>query len=166
MKGLYRNKRPVYYALYEGETEIMKDGFYTGAHQKQYGDIQMQKMDVGASRTAYGFVSSVVQMEYFGLDKPYSKVAVVDDINCPITEETLVWLDQGKLSEYAADSTYAVGKKVLHNGRIYKCKQSVDTPSEFDENAWELVPHNYMVSGIAKSLNFIAYMLKEVDLRE
>lgn len=162
MRGLHRNKRPVYYAMYEGVTETIKDGLYTGGRQKSYGAVQKIRMDVGASRTAYGFVSSVVQMDYFGLDKPYSKVAMCDDINCPITEETLIWLDMGDLNAYSVDAEYSAGDKVIYDGKIYECNQSV-TPSEFDPSAWSEVPHNYIVSGIAKSLNFISYALKEVD---
>lgn len=166
MRVLHRNKRPIYYAVYEGKEEIVKDGLYTGSYKKLYGDVAVQKMDVGASRTAYGFVSSVVTMEYHGLDKPYSKVALTDNMNCPITEESVIWLDMGNLSEYSDASTYSVGNKVIHEGRIYECNQAVNSPSEFDSESWSLVPHNYIVSGMAKSLNFIAYMLKEVDFRE
>ena len=164
MKALRRNKRPVYYAMYEGVTEQTRDGLYTGGREKHYGDATLLMMDVGASRTAYGFVSSVVQMDYFGLDKPYSKVALCDDIDCPITEETIIWLDMGKLNEYSVDIGYSVGDKVLYDGKIYECSEAV-SQSEFDPTKWKEVPHNYIVSGIAKSINFIAYALKEVDLR-
>lgn len=165
MRGLRRNKRPVYYALYEGVTETKKDGLYTGGRDKSYASVQMIKMDVGASRTAYGFVSSVVQMDFYGLDKPYSKVAMVDDINCPINEETIIWLDMGDLAEFSEESEYAVGDKVLHDGKIWQCKQAVSPSGTFESDSWSEVPHNYIVSGMAKSLNFIAYMLKEVDFR-
>lgn len=164
MRGLRRNKRPVYYAMYEGVEEMMRDGYYTGGREKFYAPVQKVLMDVGASRTAYGFVSSVVQMELQGLDKPYSKVAMVDDINCPITEETIIWLDMGNLEEFSEEGEYSSGDMVIYDGKIWKCNQAV-TPSEFDPAAWDQVPHNYIVTGIARSLNFIAYMLKEVDLR-
>lgn len=163
MKHLERNKRIIYYALYEGENEIMKDGFYTGAREKVYSDVVEAKMGVGAPRTAYGYVSSVVKMEYFGLDKPYSKVMWTDDLDCPITEETIVWADLGKVNEFAVTSSYIAGDKVIHGGRIYRCEKSVLEPGEFDPDSWSLVRHNYIVDGIAKSLNFISYNLKEVD---
>lgn len=162
MRNLKRNKETIYYALYAGAEDTIKGGYFTGGKTKIYGSVVQAEMATSPPRTAYGFVSSVVTMEFFGYDKPYSKSMWTEDMDCPINEETIVWLGMGELSEYGG--SYEVGDKVIHDGKIYECISDT-AAAEFDSNAWSEVRHNYIVSGIAKSLNVITYALKEVDFR-
>lgn len=164
MRELDRNKKTIYYALFESEEEEMRNGLYTGGKTKLYGPVVKTKMGTSGARTACGFVSSVTQMEFFGIDKPYSKTMWTSDINCPITEETIVWLDQGTLAKYDSEKSYTAGAKCIHEGKIYKCAEDT-VAGEFDPSVWNAVIHTHIVTGISKSLNFIVYALKEVDFR-
>ena len=164
MITLVRDREYVYYALFEGFTEEQKDGAYTGSMNKVYGNVVQTKMPISGARTAYGFVSSVVQMEFFGMDKPYSKTMWTSDKNCPITEETIVWLGLGDVEDFDVRRSYIAGDKAIHDGGIYRCE--VPSEGEFDPQSWTVVPHNYIVTGISESPNMIGYALKEVDLRD
>lgn len=165
MRNLKRNKETVYYALYQGMSETMKDGLYTGGKTKEYGNVVSAEMTTSPQRTAYGFVCEVVSMEFFGKDKPYSKSMWTEDMDCPIDEETIVWLGLGDISGYDSDSEYEVGDLAIYDGKIYECTATVDEPSDFDPSYWSEYRHNYIVVGIAKSLNVITYALKEVKFR-
>jgi len=166
MRMLERDKQIIYYALYEGVEEVQKDGVYTGARKKVYGNVTEVKMPISGARTAYGFVANVVTMDIFGMDKPYSKTMWTEDMDCPITEETIVWLNQGKLSEYSEQTEYQSGDKVIYDGKIYAYNSQSSSHGEFDPSLWALVPHNHIVTGISLSPNSIGYALKEVDFRE
>lgn len=166
MITLVRDRQTFYYALYRGVEEIQRDGLYTGGRRKRYDPVVKAEMPVSGARTAYGFVSNVVQMDFFGLDKPYSKTMWTHDMDCPITEETILWMDMGKLNDYDPTSTYAVGDKVIHDGKIYECSSPIEDPTEFQPSAWTAVPHNYIVTGVSKTPNMIGYAIKEVDFSE
>lgn len=157
MVTLVRDRERIYYATYRGVTEIQKDGLYTGAREKSYDPVALTMMPVSGARTAYGFVSNVVQMEFYGLDKPYSKTMWTHDMDCPITEETILWLNLGELSEYDGNYSYDAGEMVIRNGKIMEYTSS---------GTWEVVPHNYIVTGISKQPNMIGYAIKEVDFSE
>lgn len=164
MITLVRDREPIYYAIYSGVEEIQKDGLYTGGRRKVYQPVQKAMLTVSGARTAYGFVSNVVQMEFFGLDKPYSKTMWTCRKDLGLTEETILWLDMGNLKEYDPSTEYSEGDKVIHDGKIYESTTSV-LPSDFDSSSWKLVPHNYIVTGISKTPNSIGYAIKEVDFR-
>lgn len=165
MITLVRDRQTIYYATYRGEEEIIKDGQYTGDRRKLYDPVERVEMPVSGARTAYGFVSETVKMDFFGLDKEYSKTMWTHDKNLPITEETILWLKMGDLPTYNAYSTYSAGEKVIHDGKIYACTESVEQPTEFDPSAWKTVPHNYIVTGISETPNTTGYAIKEVDFR-
>ena len=165
MITLVRDRQTIYYATYRGVEEIMKDGYYTGERRKLYDPVRKTKMPVSGARTAYGFVSNVVQMEFYGLDKPYSKTMWTDKLDMPITEETILWLGFGNIATYSEFESYSVGDIVIHDGKILKCTNSVVSES-FDPNSWAAVPHNYIVTGVSETPNMIGYAIKEVDFRE
>ena len=163
---LERDKQAVYYSLYVGTEEVMKDGLYTGARKKVYGDVVEARMPISGARTAYGFVSSVVTMDFFGMDKPYSLTMWTEDMDCPITEESVVWLNMGEVGKFSPNVRYRQGMKAIYKGKIYAYKSSVPSIGAFDPNDWLAVPHNYIVTGISHTPNSIGYALKEVDFSE
>lgn len=122
MRGLKRNMRPFWYALYDGETEYTdSDGNYTGDIGPGYRTPVRMMANISASRGSSGF-------ELFGSDLQYSKTISTCEMDCPITEETAVWIDLEPVDE-----------------------------------SGNSVPHNYVVKGIAKSLNSIVYAIAEAD---
>ena len=166
MVTLVRDRQPIYYALYEGVEEVQKDGLYTGARKKKYAPVVETFMPVSGARTAYGFVSNVVQMDFFGLDKPYSKTMWTHDLDCPIIEETILWMEMGKIKPFSSEETYKAGDLVIYEGIVQLCQSQSVTPSEYDPSDWKKVSHNYIVTGVSRHPNMIGYAIKEVDFRE
>lgn len=86
MRLLDRNKQAVYYALLTAETESVDDyGNYTGERNKTYSTPVKTRMYVSAARGS-------VADEVFGVDTPYTKVLITDDMACPISETSCLWI--------------------------------------------------------------------------
>lgn len=86
MRLLDRNKQTVYYALLTAETEAVDDyGNYTGERNKTYSTPVKTRMYVSAARGS-------VADEVFGVDTPYTKVLITDDMACPISETSCLWI--------------------------------------------------------------------------
>ena len=87
MRCMVRNKTKFYYASYIGETEITDEygngtGEYNLAYEKPF--------------EAFGNVSAAqgeMQNRQFGESESYDKVIVLDDINTPIDEYSILWVD-------------------------------------------------------------------------
>ena len=87
MRCLAKNKQDVYYALLTGETDILDtDGNETGEKTLTYSSAVQVKMNVS------GKGGSAVVMPY-GLTVNFDRKMVTDDMSCPITETSRVWLD-------------------------------------------------------------------------
>lgn len=87
MHCLWRNKVPFYYSLYAGK-QMTTDayGYETGEYKTVYSDPVK----------IYGNVSSAsgqAQVEQFGNLVQYDKVIVIEYRNCPIDENTLLYVD-------------------------------------------------------------------------
>lgn len=87
MKALARNKQTFYYALYEGMTEETDEyGLYTGAQVPTYSTPVEARMNISPANGRSA-------LEAFGINEQYDKVFVTDDVNCPITETSVLWVD-------------------------------------------------------------------------
>jgi len=82
------NKRPLWYALYDG-TEMVTDsnGYMTGEKRVCY--KAPVKMDANIS-AAKGYSEA----EVFGTDLQYDRVIVTCDMDCPIDETTVLCIDK------------------------------------------------------------------------
>ncbi len=87
MRALVRNKVPFYYALYEGSTEIMRNGLHTGEYGNSYSTPTL----------TYGNISAGTgnsDSELYGLSpSDYDKVIVMDEVAIPLTESSILWVD-------------------------------------------------------------------------
>lgn len=93
MRTNQRNKRTIYYALYNGMTEERdSDGNYTGEPQPSYGRITEARMNVSGGRGR-------AEIELFGMDNPFTRTAVTDDLKTPFNTETVFWFDCDPLVE-------------------------------------------------------------------
>ena len=126
MRCMARNKRKFYYASYIGETEITDEyGNSTGEY----------KLDYTNPKKMFGNVSAAqgeIQSRQFGESESYDKVIVLDDINTPIDEYSILW---------------------------------VDTLPHLNEDGSTDTPHDYVVKGLAKSLNSISIAISKVDVK-
>lgn len=87
MRTLQRNKRTIYYALYDGVTEVVdSDGNYTGEQEVSYGEVQTAKMNVSGGR-------GQAEIELFGVDNPFTRSAVTDDLTTPFNTDTIFWFE-------------------------------------------------------------------------
>ena len=85
MRTLNRNKRQIYYALRNGEVEIVDEyGNETGELMPVYDPAVELKCNVSASTGADA-------VQAFGSFTNYSRTMCVSDMNCPIDEDTIVW---------------------------------------------------------------------------
>ena len=90
MKTLKRNQIPVKYALFIERKEILdSNGYRTG----QYENIYSDPVDIRANvSSAKGQADS----ELFGINLNYTRTLVTDDMNCPIDEHSVLWIDSEK----------------------------------------------------------------------
>lgn len=87
MRTLQRNKRTIWYALYNGVTEVVdEDGNYTGEQEVSYSEPIQVRMNVSGGR-------GQAEIELFGLDNPFTRTAVTDDLTTPFTTDTIFWFE-------------------------------------------------------------------------
>ena len=93
MRNLARNKQVIYYSLLESVTETTDEyGNKTGTFTKVYATPQILRANISPAKGNAGFYP-------FGIDTQYSKVLIVDDMNCPIAVDSILWI--GKSTDEA-----------------------------------------------------------------
>ncbi len=87
MRTLKRNKRQIYYALFESK-ESIKDEYEneTGEYEITYSDPVSLKVNISPAR-------GESQINQFGSLSDYDRVIVHDNVNCPIDENSILWVD-------------------------------------------------------------------------
>ncbi len=110
----------MFYATFESSEEQMDEwGNYTGEFKQNYSLPTEMKANISPAKGS-------TSVEMFGDALNYSKSVITADMDCPIDEHSILWVD------------------------------NLDTTQ----------PHDYVVVRVAKSLNYIAYAIKKVDLDE
>lgn len=100
MKCLWRNKRKMYYRLWEGMQEtIDEDGNILETNVPIYGEPKLLKANISVEEGRAFRESTSVEM--FGIDVFYDKVVVIDRTDLPITETTVFYVDK---SPYETDA--------------------------------------------------------------
>lgn len=88
MRTLERNKVDFYYCLYDGKEPVVDaDGNETGESRVIYKEVQKYRGNVSK---AYG----EAQVELFGNAAEYDKVIIVEGSDCPIDENTVLFVDR------------------------------------------------------------------------
>lgn len=94
MRCLLKNKQTLYYALNQGRTQILDShGNRTGEWEISYSDPVKAKMNISASK-------GTSDSEAFGVSVNYTKTLSTDDMKCPITETTVLWIDREPTEPY------------------------------------------------------------------
>lgn len=97
MKTLKRNKQGFYYCLYTGAEEITDEyGNATGEYIPVYSEPVYMEANISPA-------TGVSATEQFGGLDSYDKVIVTDDVNCPIDENSVLFID--KAPEHSLDNT-------------------------------------------------------------
>lgn len=87
MRCLLRNTRDFYYALYQDKVEIEDEyGNKTGEYEVIYGKPIKGKANISAAQ-------GEVQNRQFGDSESYDKVITLGDVNIPINEHSILWVD-------------------------------------------------------------------------
>ncbi len=87
MRTLRRNKRTIHYAVFDKVTAVTdSNGLHTGEYEPSYGTITEAKMYVSpATRKS--------TLEMFGINGSFDKILITDDMSCPITDTSIIWLN-------------------------------------------------------------------------
>ena len=87
MRCMVRNKATFYCALYVGSTELIDEyGNATGQYSVTYGNPTKVFGNVSAAQ-------GEMQTRQFGESESYDTVIVLDDVNTPIDEYSILWVD-------------------------------------------------------------------------
>ena len=87
MRCMVRNKTAFYYALYSEQSEITDEyGNATGQYSVTYDNPTRAIGNVSAAK-------GEMQTRQFGDSESYDKVIVLDDVNTPIDEYSVLWVD-------------------------------------------------------------------------
>ena len=126
MRTLHRNKQKFHYYLYRVKTELIdEDGFRTGEEVLTYSPTQSAMGNISAG-------SGDAQAALFGSNIAYERVIVLDDINCPIDENSLLCVDI-EPQAYSPNETpmhdYVV-KAVAKSLNVFAIAISKETPDE------------------------------------
>lgn len=88
MKIMARNARRFWYCLYGGRRALKDaDGYETGESRVSYLEPVMSIANISPA-------SGAAQTEQFGTLDGYDKVIVTDDTDCPIDENTVLFVDR------------------------------------------------------------------------
>ena len=138
MKALERNKKPFYYCLYKADAAVVEeDGSESGETIVTYYDAVLMGANISPA-------TGQSMTEQFGNLESYDKVIVTDDMNCPISETSVLFID--KAPQYKNVTVY-------EPTAITTTVSTVSVP----------VP-DYVVRRVAKSLNSISIAVKKVDV--
>lgn len=85
MRTVQRNRREVWYALYQGVTDVVDDdGNYTGEQEVSYATPVKAWMNVSGGR-------GQAMVEEFGIDNPFTHTAVTPDLKTAFNTDTIFW---------------------------------------------------------------------------
>lgn len=106
MRTVQRNKRTIYYALYEGVEEVKDGDLYTGERRATYGPVVKARMNISGGK-------GKADIELFGIENPFTMTAVTDDLSTPFSTDTIFW--------YEADPS-----SVPHNYRVTGISRTIN----------------------------------------
>ena len=87
MRTVKRNKRPVAYAFYQGDTELTdSDGNLTGEYEVSYTEPVKTLMNVSGGR-------GQADIALFGLTQTFGRTATTEDLETPWNTETVMWIE-------------------------------------------------------------------------
>ena len=88
MRTVHRDKRIVWYAFYESQTELTDDnGDYTGEYEVSYTAPVKALMNVSGGR-------GQADVALFGLTQNFSRTAVTEDLATDWNTEMVMWVER------------------------------------------------------------------------
>jgi hypothetical protein len=123
VRTLNRNKQELWYSLMTGSEEVADDnGLLTGETRITYSDPVKTRMSMSISSGANNLGSQgMVVLDPFGITTAYTHRLVTEDLDCPINEESLLWI--GKTPADGAHNFKVVRVARSLNHVIYYAKE-------------------------------------------
>lgn len=138
MRCLKRNQTSFYYCLYDStQRYVDESGLESGEKIVLYKDAVKMNANISAA-TGYA------QTEQFGNLDNYDKVIVIDDVDCPIDENTVLFVD--KEVEYTTAETH------------------IENDGEWAMTEYQIPVYDYTVRRVAKSLNSVSIAISKVEV--
>lgn len=138
MRCLNRNKRPFYYCLFDHKVPFVDEyGNESGEQITTYSSPVRMMANISQA-------TGQSNTEQFGSLENYDKVLVTDDLNCPIDEHSVLFVD--KEPEYTDVLTH------------------VPTAITTTDDTVSVPVYDYTVVRVAKSLNSISIAIRKVDV--
>lgn len=145
MRALNRNKRSFWYCLFEEKiSKVDEYGNDTGEYIVRYGTPTKMSANISPA-------SGYAQTEQFGNLDNYDKVIVTDWMECPIDENSVLFIDKGVEYADAVTIDYRPSDTVLGEDEVIPV--TVEVPV-----------YDYTVRRVAKSLNSISYAVSKVNV--
>jgi len=93
VRTVQRNKREISYALYSGVTDVVdSEGNLTGEQTVSYATPVTTRMNVSGGRGR-------AEIELFGVDNPFTRTVVTDDLTTPFNTDTIWWFEANPLTD-------------------------------------------------------------------
>lgn len=138
MKTLKRNQKSFYYCLYADKIPIVdEEGYETSESILTYEDPVFMYANISQA-------TGQSNTEQFGNLENYDKVIVTDDLNCPIDENSVLFID--KEPEFTTAYTHTATAVTTNDVTV-----SVPIP-------------DYIVIRVAKSINSISIAVRKVKV--
>lgn len=145
MRCLKRNQRPFYYCLYHGKTPLIDEyGNETGESIVTYEQPVMMYANISQA-------TGQSNTEQFGSLENYDKVIVTDDVNCPIDENSVLFIDKEPEFTEGVTIDYRASDTVLGEDTVNPVTISIPA-------------YDYIVRRVAKSLNSVSIAIKKVKV--
>lgn len=114
MRSLNRNKRQIFYAVYEKDESIYdENGYETGEIAPVYSTPVELRCNVSAA-------SGAESVEAFGSFTGYTRSICVSDVKCPLDEKAIVWFG---VSTDEPHNYIVVRKADSKNGILYALQE-------------------------------------------
>lgn len=147
MRCLKRNKVPFWYCLFDHKEELLdEDGNKTGEFVVYYHKPVLLLGNVSVAR-------GEVQDELFGKSISYDKVILLEDPNCPINEDTVLFVDK--------EPEFSPKDELLFDNNGHPILDSHGEP------LYATILHplfDYIVRRAGRSLNSAAYAIERVTV--
>lgn len=114
MRALERNKQTIYYALYEGVSDVVDlHGYKTCEKETTYSNPVKMRLNVSAAR-------GNADVEQFGINDNYTKTLTTDVMDCPIDTDSILWIG------ISPDSNGESGS-IKHNYKVLRVAKSLNS---------------------------------------
>lgn len=87
MRTLERNKQTIYYALYEDKKPLLDE------YDNETGEYEILYSSPTALRINVSAAAGESYTRQFGDTESYDKIMITDDMDCPIEESSILWID-------------------------------------------------------------------------